>query len=329
VVAAAASAANGSTVCVTAGSYGAVTFTGARTGYVAVQPVDGATVTFADMNTSGAASWIKLRGFHVSAMIDVGNRSSSTSNHIIVEQGYSPGASWWTGTSDLTFSHNRFQDGGNQLEALGGNRVLVDGNQFLNPGCDAMFVTTGYQNVTITNNEITGVVENGCHADAFQSCGCSGVAGSNLNWSGNWEHDNFGQGFFIKDGSVTGVTFSDNLFERQTGSGANSNVWDVHGMTMQHNTIWDGKGFLFRGGNVTGAVADHNVIDDLEQTDGTTFSESDNLFGTAPWTFTRAASDEVDSTPPFTDVAAHDYRLTDGSGRGVTWRPSDKVFGPA
>lgn len=333
VVSAASSAPNGSTVCVTAGSYGAVTFSAARTGYVAVQPAAGATVTFADLNTSGSASWYKFRGLHVSAMVDIGNRTTSTGSHITLEQSYTPGASSWIGMTDVVLDHNRFENGGNQFESLGGTRLTLNGNQFINPGCDAMFVTTGYRDVVITNNEITGVIEAGCHADAFQSCGCSGHAGDNLTFSGNWEHDNFGQGFFIKDGDVAGVTYENNLFERQTGIGSQSNIWQVTNLVMRHNTQWDNKAFLFRGGSAAGpAQVDHNVLQQLGTTDAAWpgVTSADNWFGEIidPSWWPTGATDHIGGTPPFADVAAHDYRLTDGSGRGVDWKPSDKVFGP-
>ncbi len=232
------------------------------------------------------------------------------------------------GSAHLTISHNRIHDGGNLIDATGTSYLTIDGNQLQRPGTDAIWITTNWQHLTITNNEITGVVENGDHSDAFQSCACSGHGGDHLVFSGNWEHDNFGQGFFIKDGPVTDVAFNDNLFERQTGSGAVSNVWDLTGFSGAHNTLWDGKGFLFRSGRCTDCEMTDSVIDLLERTDNTPFTSARNLLGTAPWTWTRAPSDQLAAWPAFRDPATHDYRLTDGTGRGVTWKPSDKTFGP-
>lgn len=187
-----------------------------------------------------------------------------------------------------------------------------------------MYITSGWKDWTITNNEITGVYESGDHSDCLQSY----AGGSGMVFSGNYEHDNLCQGFFIKDGAASNVTFSNNLFIKGLGSGDTTNLYQVANLQVRNNTIADGKGFMLRGGG--GPVKfDHNVIDSFTMTDSpwTGMTEGNNWFGQVSG-YTPSSTSRVGGTPPFANASAQDYRVTDGSGRGVDWTPSQKHFGP-
>jgi hypothetical protein len=323
VVSAAASAPSGSTVCVTGGSYGALDFSAARSGYVTVKPASGATVTFSDLGTTGNASYYRFEGLHVTHMVDLGGRTSSTGDHIEIVRSYLSGVSVWSGMTDVLIDHNDIENGGNQLESVGGTRVTVNGNRFANAGGDAMFITSGWKDWTITNNEITGVMESGDHSDCLQSY----AGGSGMVFSGNYEHDNLCQGFFIKDGAASNVTFSDNLFIRGLGTGDTTNVYDVSNLVVRNNTIADGKGFMLRGGGGP-ATIDHNVIDYFTMTDPWSgVTEGYDWFGQVSG-LSPSSTTHVGGTPSFLNPLALDFRLTDGSGRGVDWTPAQKHFGP-
>jgi hypothetical protein len=324
VVSAAASAPSGSTVCVTGGSYGAVAFSAARSGYVTIKPATSTAVTFSDLDTTGSASYYRFQGLHVAGMVDIGGRNSSNGNHIDLTRSYLTGISVWTGMTDVLIDHNDIENGGNQLESIGGTRVTVNGNRFANAGGDAMYITTGWNNWTITNNEITGVMENGDHSDCLQSY----AGGSGMVFSGNYEHDNLCQGFFIKDGAASNVTMDNNLFIKGLGTGDTTNLYQISNFQVHNNTIADGKGFMLRGGGGP-ATIDHNVIDSFATTDTpwTGVTEGNDWFGQVS-AFSPSSTTQVGGTPPFANTAALDYRLTDGSGRGVDWTPAQKHFGP-
>jgi hypothetical protein len=58
-------------------------------------------------------------------------------------------------------------------------------------------------------------------------------------------------------------------------------------------------------------------------------TESYNLFGTKPFTFTPSPTDVINPSPAFINTAADDYRLASNpNSLGVNWVPADYVYGP-
>jgi hypothetical protein len=313
----------GAVLCLPDGNWGSLNITGSKAGMVVVAAqhpgaatvssvtIGGSNVGVANLNISGGGT-----GVHV----------NNGAQHILI-------------------AHNRIANTGTGIEAAStdpsvGNSpcptcqayppfvdITIDGNVIANPGTDAIYVGN-FNGLTVTNNEITGVVENGDHSDCLQST----FGGKNIVFQGNYEHDNLCQGFFLKDGDVQGARFIDNLFIKGQGSGDMTNMTNVTGLVVQHNTIWDGKGFALRhqgNGGPGDAVVDHNVIDSFAELDGGgwSLSEDYDLFGQTSG-FTTGPHTSRSSNPPFANPAAGDYRLTDGSGRGVTWAVGQKHFGP-
>lgn len=165
---------------------------------------------------------------------------------------------------------------GNLIETLGGTRVTINGNRFKTAGGDAIYITSGWRDYTITNNEITDIRENGAHNDCLQSY----LGGTNLVYRGNYLHDNRCQGFFLKDGAVTNVVFEDNLLVNNDApciiSGCDSGspqiiqTGDVANMVARRNTVWNNSGgWLYRdwGGGPDSATMDHNVAEHVGRTD--------------------------------------------------------------
>jgi hypothetical protein len=316
-------AAAGQVLCLPDGSYGSLNISGSKSGMVVVAAQHPGAATLSSVTIGG--SNVGVANFNITG--------GGTGVHVN------------NGAQHILISHNRITKAGTGIEAAStdpsvGNSpcptcqayppfvdVTIDGNIIDSPGTDAIYVGN-FNGLTVTNNEITGVVENGDHSDCLQST----FGGRNITFQGNYEHDNLCQGFFLKDGDVTGARFIDNLFIRGQGSGDMTNVTNTYGLVVEHNTIWDNKGFALRNqgtGPVGDAVVDHNVIDSFAELDGGgwSLSEDYDLFGASSG-FTTGPHTTRSSSPPFTNPAAGDYRLSDGSGRGVTWTVASKHFGP-
>jgi hypothetical protein len=229
------------------------------------------------------------------------------------------------------------------------SNVTITGNDFhgINSQGDDVLHTNNFRNLLVTGNEISGAVENnaGGHVDCLQNV----FGGSGLTFSYNYEHDNECQGFFLKDGDITNVAFNENLFVRDTvpatnggSSYSSTQIWNASGVTAENNTIWDGKGMTLRciGATVPcTATIDHNVMSTLNngnRGDANLFamSEADNLFQSGA---TFSSSDRVQPHPAFAcgsrcddgSIAGDDHRLLGNPGGvGVSWAPSQFVYGP-
>jgi Right handed beta helix region len=313
----------GAVLCLPDGNWGSLNITGSKAGMVVVAAQHPGAATLSSVTIGG--SNVGVANFNITG--------GGTGVHVN------------NGAQHILIAHNRIANVGTGIEAAStdpsvGNSpcpscqgyppfvdITIDGNVIQNPGTDAIYVGN-FNGLTVTNNEITGVEENGDHSDCLQST----FGGKNITFQGNYEHDNLCQGFFLKDGDVTGARFIDNLFIKGQGSGDMTNVTNVTGLVVQHNTIWDGKGFALRhqgNGGPGDAVVDHNVVDNFSELDGGgwSLSEDYDLFGQSSG-FTTGPHTTRSSNPPFANPAAGDYRLTDGSGRGVTWAVGQKHFGP-
>jgi hypothetical protein len=327
---------SGSVICLAAGTYeGTLSLSAHQGRYVTLRAAPGAHVELGTVKVAG--SHIALRDLWVHGEVALAAGSShiwidhdditDAGNHggegIVFDTSdcTAPNAPTWSGCeaqspiSDVTISHNHIHDIG---QAGGEDAIHLD----------------NWRNVRILANEFDHIIENGEHTDCLQSV----FGGEGLVFDHNYEHDNDCQGFFIKDGDATAVAFTDNLFLRdQVGTYANfAQIWNVRGLTVEHNTIWDGKGLALVANQASftpTARVDHNAIDifTIERPVGTpyTVTETRNVFGESPWSFGASASDRAASRPRFVDPARDDYRLARNPHHiGVDWSPAGQHYGP-
>jgi hypothetical protein len=349
-----ASAANGATVCVKGGTYGAVTLSARRTWFVNVRPASAAPVTFDDLDIGPRAAYIRVRGMHVTKFVDIGTRVANTVHHIQFVRNWLKGIGAWAGATDLLIEHNEFRNCGNCIELTSTDpttrgvpstsaslmppvqRVTIRGNRITGAGTDALYITN-YRDVVIENNEISGIVENGEHNDCLQST----WGGKGLVYRGNYLHDNRCQGFFIKDGLVSNVTVEDNLMIRNhvaasgVGQPAVIQIYNVLGLQMRHNTIWTDDGQILRYDPAMGPKPNANVVagnvlsnftpyDDTNTGDragvfkqDAVLSENRNVIKQG-WTWLPSelgAHSLQLATPAFRDSAHGDWRLTGAVSR--------------
>jgi hypothetical protein len=327
-------AANGDIVCVSAGSYAAATIAGSHTGTVTIQPSPGAAVTLARLNVNG--NYYRVQGFTVAP--------GSGGMGVVLA----------AGVDHVEILHNLFSAGAYQLEfaSLDCYRtgsppcqpeqdapiddILIQGNKFSAPTEDAMRINN-FNRVDVLENELTGIIESGSHVDGIQTI----TGGDDLDVERNYFHDNQAQVFFIKDGEVSNLVFSDNLGLRNTtspqGCLTNWSATDLQTATFTRNTEWGascGGGFIlgyWSGAQSTGVAVNHNVFDamNLDGQNASGITEDWDIFGNTPWSFTVGSHSTTGQNPTFTNTATDDYRLASNpDGIGVTWRPADYVYGP-
>ena len=340
-------AAGGTTVCVKGGTYEGFTLSGAHSGDVTVQPVPGEKVMINGRATpdpqgnavavfiSPRASHIIVHGFYIDGMVELREGTSYIRvDHNDIET---------TGLEGVyLFSENGAAPHapvGPELEPV--RYVTISGNMIHGVREDDAININNWEHVRVTGNDIYNIVEAGNHEDCLQST----FGGSYITFDHNYEHDNQCQGFFIKDGDVTGVLVYDNLFLRDRAGeaagcpyGCNENViqiFDSYGVVLRNNTNWSGNGDVLRAPDGTSYTAevDHNVAEVFNNgcCSESVFelAEGENIFGREPFTFTMAPTDVVNATPQFVEPAHDDYRLASNpSGIGVDWRPAEQQYGP-
>jgi hypothetical protein len=327
---------SGGVVCLTAGRYpGRLSFSAQHTGDVTLQAAPGAHVSTGSIAIAG--SHIVVRDLWVNGEIALAAGSSFvTLDHNDISNAHGRGGEGIVfDTSDCTAPNAPRWEGCEPQAPI--SDVTISGNRIHNIGAghseDAIHLDN-WRNVTVSGNEFEHIVETGNHTDCLQSV----YGGTNLTFTHNYEHDNDCQGFFIKDGDATDVSITDNLFLRdQVGAYANfAQIWNVQGLTIQHNTIWDGKGLALVADEASftpTATIDHNAFSNLvvEPPVGTPYAiaEHDNLFGQAPWSFRASPTDRVTARPRFADPARNDYRLVHNPRDiGVDWSPAGQRYGP-
>ena len=334
------SAPAGATLCLASGTYAGLTLRRGHGGVVTVEPAPGRRVSIGTGAIDGhrlvvavvfapGAGHIVLRGFYITGEVELepGDTAIGIDHNDISGGTYgiqldssncaAPSAPTWPGCrplakiSDTTISGNRIHDIVAKADALN-----VD----------------NYAGLRITGNDIYDIIEGGHHSDCLQST----FGGTDLVFDHNYEHDNECQGFFLKDGDVSGATLDDNLFlsdQRPALDGASSasssQVWNTAGFVAERNTIWDGKGLTLRCVSsrlpCTATVRD-NILVSLTNGSGSaetfTLDEGRNRFARSPWSFRPSRSDAIvtgggpgppQDTPP---------------GIGVDWNPGDQRYGP-
>jgi hypothetical protein len=228
---------DGSTICIADGSYGTLTLTAARAGYVTIAAANGpGHVTLSGLTFSSAASHLKLDGLDCTCNTQLGLpvNGGTGPNNIQITRTDSQGFQVEAGSHDLLFDHDYSHAGpygfllnGSRYPVAGGccrtaNYPLIENvtisNSKVGPvaasGADA-FQVKGFNNVRISNNDIYDIYQNGNHNDGVQTV----HGGSNLTITHNYFHDGNVELFMIKDGDVMGTNFiTDNLVVRENSS---------------------------------------------------------------------------------------------------------------
>jgi Right handed beta helix region len=334
-------AADGSVICLNSGEYGSLTLNASPASDVTLQAAPSAHVTTRAVHISG--SHLVVRGLWIDGEValeegssfitvdhdDISNANESGGEGVVFDTSNctAPNAPTWEGCephaqiANVTISGNHFHDIGQKQSE------------------DAIHLDY-WRNVVVTGNEFEHVIESGNHTDCLQSV----YGGTNLTFTHNYEHDNDCQGFFIKDGDASNVSITDNLFLRDNEPDekgerfANyAQAWNIENLTVEHNTIWDGKGLALVTEDASvspSATIDHNLITALTINKpigkGYALSEDYNIFDEAPWSFTPSSTDTTNSNPQFVDTATDDYRLaTNPNGIGIDWSPTEEQYGPA
>jgi hypothetical protein len=225
-----ASASGGSVICVSAGSYGAITLSGSPSSNVTLEPnpaqdpTAAGKVTFAGIQVN--ASNLTVNNFYSSAGITVGTGGG---NDVISHNDVtnSPGGygisvlpnSITSPVSNVTIT-------GNDIHDLTGTAGSLANASTCNYGDDGDAIRLdGWTNITITDNEETGieqvpptVVTSGgtaCegHTDCLQSYNADNNNAHDFIYSHNYIYNNQCEGPpFLKDGDVTSdVAVNDNL----------------------------------------------------------------------------------------------------------------------
>jgi hypothetical protein len=324
---------SGAVVCLEAGNYpGKLSLSARPAGDVVLRAAPGAHVSTGGVAIAG--THIVVRDLWVNGEVALAAGASNvTIEHDDITGG---GEGIVFDTSDCTASNAPKWSGCEPMAPI--DDIKISANRIHDIGAhggeDAIHLDN-WRNVRITGNEFDHIVEAGEHTDCLQSV----FGGANLTFDHNYEHDNDCQGFFIKDGDATNVSFTENLFIRdEIGSYANfSQIWNVQRLTIRHNTIWDGKGLALVANEASftpTATVDHNVIVGLvvERPAGKPYSidEHDNLFGGASWSFRANSSDRRATRPRFVAPSRGDYRLArNPHGIGVDWSLGARHYGPS
>lgn len=325
------SAAVGSVVCLANGSYGSLSLSMRR-------PAPGVTLRAQHPGdaTLGGVS-ISGGGVAVERFLTGSVNVSATANGVALRHNSIFGGAYVIGNSSSYVKNVEFS--GNLIKPKTGS------------GEKDTFMVQRFEALRIENNEIWVADEDGGHNDGLQTV----WGGRGLIFKGNWIRGGAGsQGFFIKDGEVTNVTFEDNLVAGRPSkapyAGSPLQFFDVvpnsadpfytgYGMVIRRNTIWSNPNIVYaRECQSKAILVEFNVMDGFSAPDGTSCILSqltqDYNVVTGGSIGKRGAHDTA-VTPSFVDSANQDWQLTSGSagnfsaGRaGVTWRPADRSFGP-
>jgi parallel beta-helix repeat protein len=189
VVSKAGSAPANSVLCLSAGSYGSLSFSTKRTTMVTLRPADGAAVTMAPKFSSTA--YYRVQGFSGSSKLG-GANVNGTSNHIEIRDSATDGqvdvdtaqiqngAIVIDGNRFLPWNANGSGPEGRLSVHYGGgpgsasSGVVVSNNEFVGPGCSDG-IQIGSYGVVITGNVLHDLKQGSCgpHVDAIQLYGQS------------------------------------------------------------------------------------------------------------------------------------------------------------
>lgn len=318
---------DGEVICLADGSYGKLVLTGGS-GQVTVRAAH--------------------RGRATLTEVDLGRSRLTLARFVIGD-----GVTVEPGTTGVKIAHNRIAGGYLGIDAgptttTTVNDVAIVGNQFVGPfGEDAIRLNRYHDadgdgvGALVADNEFTNIKENGNHSDCLQTV----WVGDHLVYRGNYLHDNRCQGFFVKDQRypVKRILVEDNLFLRNDapcapgaeGCGAPSDLQifgPYSGLTMRRNTIWgDGAIAAFQESDGARPRIERNVVfkfftsTDLSAArfrDNTRCQRQSSEGGSWP----QPVGEIVSCAPRFFAPGEDDYRVR--GGRGVTWAPGERHFGP-
>jgi hypothetical protein len=337
-VSAVAEAAPGSQVCLTDGTYGALSLNAAHEppGVTLTAEHPGkATVAGATLD----GSYLTLARLRLTGQVTIGRNSigMTVDHNLLVGQGPGSGnygvlvcpANPPDHCDDVSITGNRFQ-GRFDEDAIRAN-VYHD-------GADA-----DPYGLLVEGNEFTGNVEYGGHNDVFQSV----WVGDHLYIRRNYLHDFGGQGILVKDQAraIDGLVIDDNLIVRQDlpcDPDSRCPTWQLsplqvfgpiaHG-SIRHNTIWPtergqskaGGPVLLRDAGWTDVTYSDNVVDAGARDAATVVTGTGNTgCSSMQGTWLALPGAATDCSPAFVDAANGDYRRPDG--RGVTWKVSDQQY---
>jgi hypothetical protein len=325
------SAALGSVVCLADGSYGSLSLSMRR-------PAPG--VTLRAQNPGGATLGgvsVSGGGVSIERFITGSANVSSTANGVAFRHDSISGGAYVIGNSSSYAKNVEFS--GNLIKPGTGS------------GEKDTFMVQRFEALRIENNQIWVADEDGGHNDGLQTV----WGGRGLIFKGNWIRGGAGsQGFFIKDGEVTNVSFEDNLVAGRPSkapyAGSPLQFFDVvpnsadpfytgYGMFIRHNTIWSNPNIVYaRECQNKKIFVELNVMDGWSAPDGTScvLSEITQDYNVVTsGTIGKRGAHDTSAAPTFLDSGNQDWQLTSGSagnfstGRaGVTWRPADRTYGP-
>jgi hypothetical protein len=194
--------------------------------------------------------------------------------------------------------------------------VDVLGNHFAGIAIDAIR-PANFRRLRIEGNEFEGVLDTGAHNDVVQVT----WGGRELEFRDNVIHDNTGQGLFIKDGRVVDVTVQGNVFARNRRRSPDDrfaaspiSLYDVHGLRMTGNTVWDNDSAVVLRPGIRDAVIEGNVMEAIVAETGyegilhAEVRQAGNVIG-GGWNWGPTAGDVELARPSFADPASFDYRL--------------------
>jgi hypothetical protein len=325
------SAAVGSVVCLADGSYGSLSLSMKRPAPgVTLRAQNPGRATLGGVNVSGG-------GVSVERFVTGSVNVTSSANGVAFRRDSISGGVYVIGSTSSYAKNVEFS--GNLIKPGTGS------------GEKDTFMVQRFEALRIENNQMWVADEDGGHNDGLQTV----WGGRGLIFKGNWIRGGAGsQGFFIKDGEVTNVTFEDNLVAGRPSkapyAGSPLQVFDVvpnsadpfytgYGMYIRHNTIWSNPNIVYaRECQNKKIFVELNVMDGFSAPDGTScvLSELTQDYNVITGgTIGKRGAHDTSSQPTFADSANQDWQLTSGSagnfstGRaGVTWRPADRTYGP-
>jgi hypothetical protein len=362
------SAASGSTICMSSGSYGALSLSGSHTGNVtfeaipSLDPNSAGKVTFDGITISGTYITVQniysINGISVSGNNDTVNHDDVTASP--GNYGITISSSNGTAQND-TASYNK-------VHGMVGTNGVVSGSGCSSYGNDGDVLRLGpFENASFIGNDLYDNSEapnaNSCagHTDTLQSYLGGSLTATGLTITKNYVHDETNvQGLaFLKDNDIQNVSITDNLSTRIASDGqtngpaidenssVNTSVPNppAYGITFEKNTYFGVSGYLEAGGSLPNPTAtfDHNFINAFNTQGGaySTFVHKYNDYQNGQpteFTFKLDPTETIlTQTPAFKcgsscgngTPAGDDYELsTNPNGIGIDWSPANQTYGP-
>jgi hypothetical protein len=318
-------AAAGSTVCLTDGTYGSISLAQVKSSPgVTISAVNPGAVTVGSVSVTG--KWLAVTQLKM-ASVNIGNV-----DQVRIQNNEVSGGTWiGNGSTSVTPTNVSILNNVLRHDGGSGERDTIDAQRFVA--------------LDIEGNQMFTNPEDGNHQDGFQSI----WGGRGLIFKKNWIRDGSAQGFFIKDGAVTNLTFEDNLIANRSG-GTGDAPFQIYSVSpnaadpfytgktsIAHNTIYSNPNGSFVRDDNKALDVRYNVFDSWNLSGNTPTSEITQDYNVIQGgTLGRRGANDVAGPPQFADASTYDYELKASSpgnyssGRaGITWRPADQQYGPS